>query len=137
MSIFHLAYTVGDLDSSRQFYGDLLGCEEGRSTETWVDFNFFGNQLSLHLGEIVSPGQTQSRVENIAVPMPHFGCVLEWREFQKLSEKLKSAGATFIIEPHVRYARLPSEQTTMFIKDPSGNALEFKAYSDIAEIFSK
>mgnify|MGYP003808844627 CR=1 FL=1 len=137
MSIFHLAYTVTDLDSVRVFYGDLLGCEEGRSTATWVDFNFFGNQLSLHLGEILSPCQTQSSVEGVAVPMPHFGCVLEWGEFQQLSEKLKSAGVTFIIEPHVRYARLPSEQATMFIKDPSGNALEFKAYRDNAEIFSK
>ncbi|MGE4594054.1 MAG: VOC family protein [Gammaproteobacteria bacterium] len=137
MTVFHLAYTVSDLETSRQFYGDLLGCEEGRSTDTWVDFNFFGNQLSLHLGEIVSPCQTQSSVEGITVPMPHFGCVLEWSEFQNLSEKLKSSGVTFVLEPHVRYARLPAEQATMFIKDPSGNALEFKAYRNNAEIFSK
>ena len=137
MTVFHLAYTVSDLGASRQFYGDLLGCSEGRSTNTWVDFNFFGNQLSLHLGEIVSPCQIQFSVEGITVPMPHFGCVLEWREFQNLSEKLKSAGVTFVLEPRVRYARLPTEQATMFIKDPSGNALEFKAYRDSAEIFSK
>jgi len=136
MSVFHLAYTVTDLDLARSFYGDLLGCEEGRSTDTWVDFNFFGNQLSLHLGEIVSPCQTQSSVEGIVVPMPHFGCVLEWGEFQKLSERLKSAGVTFIIEPHIRYARLLGEQATMFIKDPSANALEFKAYKNASEIFA-
>ncbi len=132
-----MAYTVTDLESSRQFYGDLLGCEEGRSTKTWVDFNFFGNQLSLHLGEAVSPCQTQSKVDGVSVPMPHFGIVLEWGEFQALSEKLKSANVIFIIEPHVRYARLSSEQATMFIKDPSGNALEFKAYRNVSEIFSK
>ena len=137
MTVFHLAYTVSDLETSRQFYGDLLGCEEGRSTDTWVDFNFFGNQLSLHLGEIVSPCQMQSSVEGITVPMPHFGCVLEWGEFGNLSEKLKSSGVTFVLEPYVRYARLPAEQATMFIRDPSGNALEFKAYRDNAEIFSK
>ena len=137
MTVFHLAYTVTDLDLARSFYGDLLGCEEGRSTETWVDFNFFGNQLSLHLGEIISPLKTQSNVEGISVPMPHFGCVLEWDDFQNLSEKLKSTDVVFIIEPHVRYARLPGEQATMFIKDPSDNALEFKAYKNSAEIFSK
>jgi len=137
MSVFHLAYTVTDLDLARSFYGDLLGCEEGRSTDTWVDFNFFGNQLSLHLGEMVSPCKTQSSVEGIEVPMPHFGCVLEWNEFQKLSERLKASGVIFVIEPHIRYARLQGEQATMFIKDPSDNALEFKAYKNANEIFSR
>ena len=136
MSVFHLAYTVTDLDSARSFYGELLGCEEGRSTDTWVDFNFFGNQLSLHLGEIVTPCETQSRVESSAVPMPHFGCVLEWNAFQQLAEMLISASVDFVIEPHIRFARIPGEQATMFIKDPFGNALEFKAYKNPNEIFN-
>jgi len=136
MSVFHLAYTVGDLDSARSFYGEFLGCEEGRSTDTWVDFNFFGNQLSLHLGEIVSRCKTQSSVEGTEVPMPHFGCVLEWNAFQQLAEKLISASVDFVIEPHIRFARLPGEQATMFIKDPFGNALEFKAYKNTKEIFN-
>ena len=136
MAVFHLAYTVKDLESTRHFYGDLLGCSEGRSTDTWVDFDFFGNQLSLHLGDTVLSCKTQSGVEGVAVPMPHFGCVLEWREFQLLAEKLKSVNLEFAIEPHLRFARLPGEQATMFIRDPSGNALEFKAYRNADEVFN-
>ena len=87
MNVFHLAYTVGDLDSARRFYGELLGCQEGRSTDTWVDFNFFGNQLSLHVGELVKRSKTTSKVENISVPIPHFGCVLDWKSFHDLADK--------------------------------------------------
>ena len=137
MNVFHLAYTVSDLDSARSFYGDLLGCQEGRSTDTWVDFNFFGNQLSLHVGEVVKRSKTNSEVDDIFVPMPHFGCVLEWNSFHDLADKLQSAGIKFIVQPNVRFKDLPGEQTTMFFEDYSGNAIEFKAYRNRSEIFSK
>ena len=137
MNVFHLAYTVSDLDSARSFYGDLLGCQEGRSTDTWVDFNFFGNQLSLHVGEVVKRSKTNSEVDDISVPIPHFGCVLEWNSFHDLADKLQSAGIKFIVEPSVRFKDLPGEQATMFFEDYSGNAVEFKAYRSPSEVFSK
>ena len=137
MNVFHLAYTVSDLDSARRFYGELLGCQEGRSTDTWVDFNFFGNQLSLHVGELVKRSKTTSKVDNISVPMPHFGCVLDWNSFHDLADKLQSADIKFIVEPNVRFKDLPGEQATMFFEDYSGNAVEFKAYRNPSEIFSK
>ena len=136
MSIFHLAFTVSNLDSARQFYGVLLGCEEGRSTDTWVDFNFFGHQLSLHVGEIVPKSKTHSKVDDIKVPMPHFGCVLEWATFYDLAAKLQSKGMEFIINPSVRYKGLVSEQASMFFEDYSGNALEIKAYRNPSEVFT-
>ena len=137
MNVFHLAYTVTDLDSARSFYGELLGCQEGRSTETWVDFNFFGNQLSLHLGEVIKRSKTTSKVDDISVPMPHFGCVLDWNTFHNLADKLKSAGIQFIIEPTIRFKGMPGEQATMFFEDYSGNAIEFKTYRNPSEVFSK
>ena len=137
MNVFHLAYTVVDLDSARSFYGELLGCEEGRSTETWVDFNFFGNQLSLHVGEIVKRNKTTSMVEDISVPVPHFGCVLDWNSFNDLADKLDSAGIEFIVKPNIRFKDLPGEQATMFFEDYSGNAIELKAYRNASEVFSK
>jgi len=137
MNVFHLAYTVNDLDSARSFYGEILGCQEGRSTETWVDFNFFGNQLSLHLGEVVKRSKTSSKVDDISVPMPHFGCVLDWDSFHDLADKLQSAGIQFIIEPTNRFEGMPGEQATMFFEDPFQNALEFKAYQNPSEVFSK
>ena len=137
MNVFHLAYTVSDLDSARRFYGDLLGCQEGRSTDTWVDFNFFGNQLSLHVGEVAKRSKTTSKVDNISVPMPHFGCVLDWNSFNDLADKLQSTGIKFIVEPNVRFKDLPGEQATMFFEDYSGNAIEFKAYRNPSEVFSK
>ena len=137
MNVFHLAYTVNDLDSARSFYGEILGCQEGRSTETWVDFNFFGNQLSLHLGEVVKRSKTSSKVDDISVPMPHFGCVLDWDSFHDLADKLQSAGIQFIIEPTNRFKGMPGEQATMFFEDPFQNALEFKAYQNPSEVFSK
>jgi hypothetical protein len=137
MSIFHLAYTVTDLDSARNFYGELLGCEEGRSTETWVDFDFFGNQLSLHIGEVVKRSKTTSKVDDVSVPMPHFGCVLDWQSFHDMAEKLKSAGVQFIIESTIRFEGKSGEQATMFFEDPFQNALEFKAYQNPLEVFSK
>ena len=137
MNVFHLAYTVTDLDSTRSFYGELLGCQEGRSTDTWVDFNFFGNQLSLHVGEVVKRSKTTSKVDDISVPMPHFGCVLDWNTFHNLADKLKSAGIQFIIEPTTRFKGMPGEQATMFFEDYSGNAIEFKTYRNSSEVFSK
>ena len=137
MNVFHLAYTVTDLDSARSFYGELLGCQEGRSTKTWVDFNFFGNQLSLHLGEVVKRSKTTSKVDDISVPMPHFGSVLDWDSFHDLADKLKSAGILFIIEPTIRFEGMPGKQATMFFEDYSGNAIEFKAYQNPSEVFSK
>ena len=137
MNVFHLAYTVSDLDSARRFYGDLLGCQEGRSTDSWVDYNFFGNQLSLHVGEVAKRSKTTSKVDNISVPMPHFGCVLDWNSFNDLADKLQSTGIKFIVEPNVRFKDLPGEQATMFFEDYSGNAIEFKAYRNPSEVFSK
>jgi hypothetical protein len=137
MNVFHLAYTVTNLDSARSFYGELLGCQEGRSTDTWVDFNFFGNQLSLHVGEVVKRSKTTSKVDDISVPMPHFGCVLDWNTFHNLADKLKSAGIQFIIEPTIRFKGMPGEQATMFFEDPFQNALEFKAYQNASEVFLK
>ena len=137
MNVFHLAYTVGDLDSARRFYGELLGCQEGRSTDTWVDFNFFGNQLSLHVGKLFKRSKTTSKVENISVPIPHFGCVLDWNSFHDLADKLQSADIKFIVEPSVRFQDLLGEQATMFFEDYSGNAIELKAYRNPSEVFSK
>jgi extradiol dioxygenase family protein len=137
MSVFHLAYTVNDLDSTRRFYGDLLGCQEGRSTESWVDFDFFGNQLSLHIGQTIKELESNSRVDNVEVPLPHFGCVIDWDLFHNLADKLKSAGILFIIEPTIRFEGMPGEQATMFLEDYSQNALEFKSYRNPSEIFSK
>ena len=137
MSIFHLAYTVSDLESTRKFYGDLLGCQEGRSTESWVDFDFFGNQLSLHIGQTIKELESDSRVDNVEVPLPHFGCVLDWDLFHNLADKLKSAGILFIIEPTIRFEGMPGEQATMFLEDYSQNALEFKSFRNPNEVFSQ
>ena len=137
MSIFHLAYTVRDLESSRKFYGDLLGCQEGRSTESWVDFDFFGNQLSLHICQTIKELESDSRVDNVEVPLPHFGCVLDWNSFHNLADKLKLAGIVFIIEPTIRFEGMPGEQATMFLEDYSQNALEFKSFRNPNEVFSQ
>ena len=137
MSIFHLAYTVRDLESTRKFYGDLLGCQEGRSTESWVDFDFFGNQLSLHIGQTIKELESDSKVDNVEVPLPHFGCVLDWDLFHNLADKLKSAGIVFIIEPTIRFEGMPGEQAIMFLEDYSQNALEFKSFRNPNEVFSQ
>ena len=137
MSIFHLAYTVRYLESTRKFYVDLLGCQEGRSTESWVDFDFFGNQLSLHIGQTIQELESDSRVDNVEVPLPHFGCVLDWDLFHNLADKLKSAGIVFIIEPTIRFKGMPAEQATMFLEDYSQNALEFKSFRNPNEVFSQ
>ena len=133
---FHFSFFVRDLASTRQFYGKILGCREGRSTEGWVDFDFFGHQLSAHTSGAVTPTQNTGQVDGVAVPMPHFGAILSWEEFAALAERVRQAGIKFIIEPRARFSGQPGEQMTMFFLDPSGNALEFKAFKHAEHIFS-
>jgi extradiol dioxygenase family protein len=128
---FHLAIKVRDLGESRSFYGTLLGCPEGRSDVTWVDFNLYGHQLVCHLAPDAGDGVHHNPVDGDHVPVPHFGVVLEMPHWQALAERLRAAGVTFVIEPHVRFAGQPGEQATMFLLDPCGNALEFKSFADI------
>jgi len=135
---FHLAIKVRDLESARAFYGELLGCPEGRSSDSWVDFNFFGHQLVCHVHQVQDDGQPSTRpgsnvVDDHDVPVPHFGAVLELHTFETLSQKLKAAGLKFIIEPYIRFKGQPGEQATMFFLDPSGNAIEIKAFRNIRE----
>ena len=134
-SPFHYAFLVRDIAESRRFYCDLLGCAEGRSTDTWMDFDFFGNQLSAHLGEPGDTGHTGT-VDGVKVPMPHFGALVGWEEFPVLAERLKQGGARFVIEPRLRYQGKPGEQLTMFFLDPSGNPIEIKAFRDPSEVFA-
>ena len=133
---FHFAFFVRDLASTRRFYGEILGCREGRSTDTWVDFDFFGNQISAHTTGAVTPTQNTGQVEGILVPMPHFGALLGWDAFDALAGRIRAAGHAFILEPRVRYAGQPGEQATMFLLDPSGNALEFKSFRHSEHVFT-
>ena len=126
-SVFHLAFNVTDLDAARRFYGGTLGCREGRSTATWVDFDFFGHQLSLHLGEPFATAAT-GRVGDKLVPMPHFGVVLLLPAWQELARRLEAAGTDFVLAPQVRFASEPGEQWTMFFRDPFGNPIEVKGF---------
>lgn len=131
---FHLAIPVRDLDAARAFYGGLLGCREGRSADAWVDFDFFGHQLVCHVtGEAVPEKPMHNPVDGHDVPVPHFGMVLEMRDWEDLAVRLKAAGTRFVIEPGIRFRGQPGEQATMFLTDPSGNALEFKSFRDIEE----
>ncbi|MCW8981133.1 VOC family protein [Altibacter sp.] len=134
---FHLAIPVHDLHACRTFYRDILGFSEGRSSDHWVDFNFFGHQLVLHYKEIASEEAATNPVDGKDVPIPHFGVVLDMETFTEFSEKLKKNNVTFIIEPYIRFKGLTGEQATMFFKDPSGNALEFKAFKNIDQLFAK
>ena len=133
---FHFAFFVSDLDSTRRFYGEVLGCREGRSTDTWVDFDFFGNQISCHTTGQVTPTQNTGKVENILVPMPHFGAILRWEVFDALADRVRAAGLPFVVEPRIRYRGEPGEQATMFVLDPSGNALEFKSFRHPEHVFT-
>jgi extradiol dioxygenase family protein len=133
--IFHLALNITDLDAARRFYGDALGCEEGRSTETWVDFSFFGHQLSLHLGEPLKTAAT-GRVGEHMVPMPHFGIVLPLPEWQQLAARLTAAGTQFVIAPTLRFAGEPGEQHTMFFIDPFGNPIEVKGFASLEAVYA-
>ena len=134
---FHLAIPVNDLEKSKNFYKNILGCEEGRSSNHWVDFNFFGHQLVIHFKEKESDNTKTNPVDGKDVPIPHFGVILEWNDFQDFSKKLKEKKINFIIEPYIRFEGLPGEQATMFFKDPCGNALEFKSFKDLNKIFEK
>jgi extradiol dioxygenase family protein len=133
-SIFHLAYHVHDLDAARRFYGELLGCREGRSTDTWVDFDFFGHQISLHLGAPFASTDT-GRVGDHWVPMPHLGVLLELPDWQALAERLQRAGTDFVMKPQQRFAGQPGEQWTMFLRDPSGNPIEIKGFRSLDTVY--
>ncbi|ETX10805.1 dioxygenase [Marinomonas ushuaiensis DSM 15871] len=135
-ALFHYAFHVTCLDKTREFYTNVLGCIEGRSAETWVDFDFYGHQLSLHLGE-PSPTTNTGRVGDHLVPMPHFGLILPLPEWQKVAKRLTDAKVAFDLAPNVRFEGLPGEQWTMFFKDPSGNAIELKGFRDLAKVYEK
>ena len=134
---FHLAIPVRNLEKSREFYRDVLGCKEGRSSEHWVDFDFFGHQLVIHFKEIKEDDIHINPVDGKEVPIPHFGVILDWKTFQKFSKQIRKKDINFIIEPYIRFEGKPGEQATMFFKDPSGNALEFKSFKDFNQIFAK
>lgn len=135
-SYFHFAFNVTDLDLARRFYGGMLGCTEGRSTDTWVDFDFFGHQLSLHLGEPFKTANT-GLVGEHRVPMPHFGLVLAQPDWQALAQRLTEAGLEFVLPPQLRFAGEPGEQWTMFFRDPFGNPIEVKGFATLDSIFAR
>lgn len=136
---FHLAIKVHDIAAARAFYGELLGCPEGRSAESWVDFDLYGHQLVCHLAPAGDAGGVHHNpVDGDQVPVPHFGVVLDMPTWEALAERLRQAGIEFVIEPHVRFRGQPGEQATLFFLDPSGNALEFKAFADIeGQLFAR
>lgn len=161
MPPFHLAFPVRDLDEARAFYGDVLGCATGRTSDTWIDFNFWGHQVVAHLAHGDAPQSTTDKattdkattnkattnkattnkamtnqVDGKAVPAPHFGVVLGWDEWHALRDKLVAAGFDFVVEPYIRFQGMAGEQATLFIQDPSGNALEFKSFKDIGQLFA-
>ncbi|MBS1793048.1 MAG: VOC family protein [Acidobacteria bacterium] len=136
-NLFHLAFPVKNLEESRRFYGGILGCEEGRSSDSWVDFNLFGHQIVAHLAPGAENVVHKNEVDADHVPVPHFGIVLPMDEFEALAERLKNKGVSFVIEPKIRFKGETGEQATMFFLDPSGNALEFKAFADFSQVFAK
>ncbi|MGB5323210.1 VOC family protein [Lutimonas sp.] len=139
ISPFHLAIPVDDLSLCREFYGNILNCEEGRSAAHWVDFNFFGHQLVIHQGPETekTPKKVYNPVDGQSVPVPHFGVVLEWDTWHELKRLLSEKEIQFIIEPYIRFKGEPGEQATMFFLDPAGNALEFKSFKNMENLFSK
>ncbi len=134
---FHLAMPVHDLDEARSFYGGLLGCAEGRSSDTWVDFDLHGHQFVAHLDASHEASRRSNPVDGDDVPVPHFGVILDPRAWRSLADRLTAAGTSFVIEPHTRFAGEVGEQSTMFLLDPSGNALEFKAFADDSQVFAR
>jgi uncharacterized protein len=134
---FHLAFPVHDLAVARAFYGDVLGCPEGRSAPEWIDFDFFGHQIVAHVAPDMAPRPHTNAVDGHDVPVPHFGTVLPMDDWQRLAGRLQAAGVEFVIEPTIRFKGLPGEQATMFFHDPSGNAIEIKAMRDPANLFAK
>lgn len=133
---FHLAFPVHDLSAARSFYRDVLGCAEGRSSEHWIDFDLYGHQIVAHLDRDLTPRPIHNAVDGHAVPVPHFGVILNMVQWEALAQRLHAAGTKFGIEPHIRFQGQVGEQATMFFTDPSGNALEFKAFADDAQIFA-
>ncbi len=133
---FHLAFPVHDLEAARRFYAGTLGCETGRESDHWIDFNFEGHQIVAHLAPELCDTAPTSAVDGKQVPVRHFGLLLSYTRFDELADRMKTAGLDFIIEPYLRFAGEPGEQKTMFVKDPSGNALEFKAFADDAQVFA-
>ena len=134
---FHLAIPVHDLEITREFYGDILGCSTGRESENWIDFNFFGHQLVTHLDKNMNISDSTNTVDGNRVPVPHFGIILKKKDWDTLAKKLSAANVDFIVEPRTRFKDNTGEQSTMFIKDPSGNALEFKSFQDDGHIFTR
>jgi extradiol dioxygenase family protein len=137
MPPFHLAFPVHDLAAARRFYGELLGCPEGRSSAGWIDFNFYGHQIVAHLAPDECGHRRSSRVDDHDVPVRHFGAVLTIPQWQVLADRLKAAGTKFVIEPYIRFKGEPGEQATMFFLDPSGNAIEIKAFANLDSLFAK
>ena len=133
---FHLAFPVHDLAAARAFYGEVLGCPEGRSSEQWIDFNLFGHQIVAHLSA-AAKAESSNPVDGHDVPVPHFGVVLTMADWEALADRVRAAGVPFGIAPHVRFKGEVGEQATMFFRDPSGNALEFKAFGDDSQLFAK
>ena len=134
---FHLAFPVRDLKEAREFYGVLLGCPEGRSSDEWVDFDFFGHQIVAHLSPNEASNKEHNDVDGENVPVRHFGAILSMTEWNKLAARLQERNVSFIIEPGIRFQGLPGEQATFFFRDPSGNALEFKAFQDDGQVFAR
>ncbi len=136
-ALFHLAFPVHDLAAAREFYGGVLGCPEGRSSDRWIDFDLFGHQIVAHLQPGRAGVEATNPVDEREVPVPHFGVILSPAQFEELAGRVRRAGVRFVIEPYVRFLGEPGEQHTMFFLDPSGNALEFKAFADRSQIFAK
>jgi extradiol dioxygenase family protein len=134
---FHIAFPVDDLAAARLFYGTVLGCPEGRSDSDWIDFDLYGHQIVAHRVEGHRAAAGHNPVDGHDVPVPHFGVVLPPEQWRALAERLKGHGVTFVIEPHTRFAGQPGEQSTMFFLDPAGNALEFKAFADLGQLFAR
>ena len=136
-NLFHLAFPVRDLEEARNFYCGTLGCEEGRSSDSWIDFNLYGHQIVAHLAPIADAIVHRNEVDADHVPVPHFGIVLTMEDFDALAMKLRDKGVEFVIKPKIRFKGEVGEQATMFFLDPSGNALEFKAFADFSQVFAK
>ena len=134
---FHIAFPVDDLAAARTFYGDILGCSEGRSSDAWIDFDLFGHQIVAHLKRGPRAPLQYNPVDLHDVPIPHFGVVLSMSDWQAFADRIKSKGVSFVIEPHIRFKGEKGEQATMFFLDPAGNALEFKAFEDVGQMFAK
>lgn len=136
-TVFHLAYPIKDKEQTRRFYADLIGCEQGREAETWIDFDFFGHQVSFHVKpEAFTGSEPTNAVDSKDVPVRHFGAVLDWDDWHALRDRLIAAGTNFVIEPYIRFKGEVGEQATMFFLDPSGNALEFKSFKDPTQVFA-